>query len=82
MIAVSNRLGHANPVITMMIYAHVDKQVDRGLLTRDELGLPPRDRNAEHDHHDDTSCTDRGTLIESRAHARSLSSTPPTHLRV
>jgi integrase len=60
MIAVSNRLGHANPVITMMIYAHVDKQVDRGLLTRDELGLPPCDRNAEHDHHDDTSCTDRG----------------------
>jgi integrase len=35
MIAVSNRLGHANPVITMMIYAHVDKQVDRGPLTRD-----------------------------------------------
>jgi len=26
MIAVSNRLGHANPVITMMVYAHVDKR--------------------------------------------------------
>ncbi len=39
MIAVSNRLGHANPVITMMVYAHVDKQVDRGLLTPEELGL-------------------------------------------
>jgi integrase len=45
MIAVSNRLGHANPVITMMIYAHVDKQVDRGLLTPDELGLVSDDRN-------------------------------------
>ena len=45
MIAVSSRLGHANPVITMMIYAHVDKQLDRGLLTPDELGLPPGDHD-------------------------------------
>jgi integrase len=35
MIAVSNRLGHTNPVI-MMVYAHVDKQVDRGLLTLED----------------------------------------------
>jgi integrase len=39
MIAVSARLGHANPVITMMTYAHVDRQVDRGLLTAEDLGL-------------------------------------------
>jgi hypothetical protein len=26
-------------VVTMMVYAHVDKLVDRGLLTVDELGL-------------------------------------------
>jgi len=39
MIAVAGRLGHANPVVTMMVYAHVDKLVDRGLLTADELGL-------------------------------------------
>jgi integrase len=40
MIAVAGRLGHANAVVTMMVYAHVDKLVDRGLLTADELGLP------------------------------------------
>ena len=45
MIAVSARLGHANPVITMMVYAHVDKQVDRGLLTPEELGLTSHDDN-------------------------------------
>jgi hypothetical protein len=39
MIAVAGRLGHANAVVTMMVYAHVDKLVDRGLLTADELGL-------------------------------------------
>jgi hypothetical protein len=39
MIAVAGRLGHANAVVTMMIYAHVDKLVDRGLLTAGELGL-------------------------------------------
>ena len=39
MIAVSNRLGHANPVITMMVYAHVDRLVERGELTAEELGL-------------------------------------------
>jgi integrase len=39
MIAVSARLGHASPVITMMTYAHVDRQVDRGLLTTEDLGL-------------------------------------------
>src|SRR6266542_522344 len=39
LIAVANRLGHANPVITMMIYAHVDRLVDRGELTADDLGL-------------------------------------------
>ncbi len=42
MIAVAGRLGHANAVVTMMVYAHVDKLVDRGLLTADELGLPGR----------------------------------------
>jgi hypothetical protein len=39
MIAVAGRLGHANAVVTMMIYAHVDKLVDRGLLGTEELGL-------------------------------------------
>jgi integrase len=39
MIAIAGRLGHANAVVTMMVYAHVDKLVDRGLLTADELGL-------------------------------------------
>jgi integrase len=43
MIAVSNRLGHANPVITMMVYAHLDRHVDRGVLTAEELGLTWRD---------------------------------------
>jgi integrase len=43
MIAVSARLGHASPVITMMTYAHVDKQVDRGLLTAEDLGLTSSD---------------------------------------
>jgi len=38
-IAVAGRLGHANAVVTMMVYAHVDKLVDRGLLTVDELGV-------------------------------------------
>jgi len=41
MIAVAGRLGHANAVVTMMVYAHVDKLVDRGLLTTGELGLAP-----------------------------------------
>ena len=27
----------------MMVYAHVDKQVDRGLLTAEDLGLPTSD---------------------------------------
>jgi integrase len=39
LIAVANRLGHANPVITMMVYAHVDRLVERGELTADDLGL-------------------------------------------
>jgi integrase len=39
MIAVAGRLGHAKAVVTMMVYAHVDKLVGRGLLTVDELGL-------------------------------------------
>jgi integrase len=39
MIAVAGRLGHPNAVVTMMVYAHVDKLVDRGLLTAGELGL-------------------------------------------
>jgi integrase len=43
MIAVSARLGHASPVITMMTYAHVDRQVDRGLLSTDHLGLTTND---------------------------------------
>jgi integrase len=38
MIAVAGRLGHANAVVTMMVYAHVDKLADRGLLTVDALG--------------------------------------------
>jgi integrase len=38
MIAIAGRLGHANAVVTMMVYAHVDKLVDRGLLTAGELG--------------------------------------------
>jgi integrase len=41
MIAVAGRLGHANAVATMMLYAHVDKLVDRELLTMDELGPAP-----------------------------------------
>jgi len=36
------RQQHANAVVTMMVYAHVDKLVDRGLLTTDELGLAGR----------------------------------------
>jgi integrase len=43
MIAVSSRLGHAHPVITMIVYAHVDRQVDRGLLTPEDLGLTTHD---------------------------------------
>ncbi len=39
LVAVANRLGHANPVITMMVYAHVDRLVERGELTAEELGL-------------------------------------------
>jgi hypothetical protein len=39
MIAVAGRLGHAKAVVTMMVYAHVDKLVDRGSVTVDELGL-------------------------------------------
>ncbi len=39
LIAVANRLGHANPVITMMVYAHVDRLVERGELTAEDLGL-------------------------------------------
>jgi integrase len=39
MIAVAGRLGHANAVVTMMVCAHVDKLVDRGLLTVAELGV-------------------------------------------
>jgi hypothetical protein len=31
--------GAGNAVVTMMVYAHMDKLVDRGLLTADELGL-------------------------------------------
>ncbi len=48
MIAVSARLGHANPVITMMTYAHVDRQVDRGLLTAEDLGLATSDDDQQH----------------------------------
>jgi integrase len=39
MIAIAGRLGHANAVVTMMVYAHVDKLVDRGLLTAGDLGV-------------------------------------------
>jgi integrase len=48
MIAVSARLGHASPVITMMTYAHVDRQVDRGLLTAEDLGLTTSDDDQQH----------------------------------
>jgi integrase len=44
LIAVAHRLGHANPVITMMVYAHVDRLVERGELTADDLGLEGDDR--------------------------------------
>src|SRR6266487_40104 len=43
LIAVANRLGHANPVVTMMVYAHVDQLVERGELTAEELGLEDGD---------------------------------------
>jgi integrase len=43
LIAVANRLGHANPVVTMMVYAHVDRLVERGELTAEELGLEDGD---------------------------------------
>jgi integrase len=39
LVAVANRPGHANLVITMMVYAHVDRLVERGELTAEELGL-------------------------------------------
>jgi hypothetical protein len=39
MIAIAGRFGARECVMTMMIYAHVDKLVDRGLLTAGELGL-------------------------------------------
>jgi integrase len=45
LIAVAHRLGHANPVITMMVYAHVDRLVERGELTADDLGLERDDRS-------------------------------------
>jgi hypothetical protein len=37
--AVARRLGHANPVITMMVYAHVTQLVQAGSLTAGDLGL-------------------------------------------
>jgi len=43
LIAVAHRLGHANPVVTMMVYAHVDRLVERGELTAEELGLEDGD---------------------------------------
>ncbi|HZD70784.1 MAG TPA: site-specific integrase [Actinomycetes bacterium] len=39
LVAVANRLGHADPVITMMVYAHIDRLLERGELTAEELGL-------------------------------------------
>jgi integrase len=47
MIAVAGRLGHANPVVTMMVYAHVDRLVDRGLLGAEELGLTTHRRRED-----------------------------------
>ncbi len=35
--AVAERLGHADAVVTMRVYAHVMKMVDRGELTADDL---------------------------------------------
>jgi integrase len=38
-IAVAKRLGHASPVVTMMVYAHVTELVQAGTLTTGDLGL-------------------------------------------
>ncbi len=38
-IAVAKRLGHASPVVTMTVYAHVTELVQAGSLTTDDLGL-------------------------------------------
>jgi integrase len=35
--AVAARLGHADPVVTLRVYAHVMRMVDRGELTADDL---------------------------------------------
>jgi len=38
-IAVAKRLGHASPVVTMTVYAHVTELVQAGSLTTNDLGL-------------------------------------------
>jgi integrase len=39
--AIAHRLGHANPLITRLTYAHIYQLVDQGLLTPTTLGLNP-----------------------------------------
>jgi integrase len=38
--AIARRLGHTNPLITKLTYAHIYQLVDQGLLTPTTLGLP------------------------------------------
>jgi integrase len=42
--AIARRLGHANPLITRLTYAHIYQLVDQGLLTPTTLGLDPSHR--------------------------------------
>jgi hypothetical protein len=51
-IAVAKRLGHASPVVTMMVYAHVTELVTAGSLTVKDLGLA-EPRRMEPDAHSD-----------------------------
>ena len=51
-IAVAKRLGHASPVVTMMVYAHVTELVTAGSLTEKDLGLA-EPRRMEPDAHGD-----------------------------
>jgi len=39
--AIAHRLGHTNPLITKLTYAHIYQLVDQGLLTPTTLGLTP-----------------------------------------
>ncbi len=42
--AIAPRLGHANPLITKLTYAHIYQLVDQGLFTPTTLGLNPSHR--------------------------------------